>query len=108
MLSPTKVSEDNGLTWEPLVWKPDFTEGLPNGYRRVPLTAVRDSSTGTMLMVCNAMDTPGLNPLVKEPPIAQKSYYLRYRVSMDGEEVLAFSMSRSFRMAASIPAIRWM
>ena len=84
LLSPTKVSEDNGVSWDPLVWKPDFTEGLPNGYRRAPLTAVRDSNAGAIMMVCNAMDTPGLNPLVKEPPIAQKSYYLRYRVSMDG------------------------
>ncbi|WP_159451744.1 exo-alpha-sialidase [Pedobacter africanus] len=36
-----------------------------------------------MIAILNALDLENLNPGIREPPIAQKSYYLRYRVSDD-------------------------
>ncbi|MCO5051803.1 MAG: glycoside hydrolase [Verrucomicrobiae bacterium] len=80
----SSVSEDNGRSWSPLIWKPDFAVDLPHGFRRDPVTAVLDARTDRLLVVFNALDTPGLDPNIIEPPIAQETYYLRYRVSADG------------------------
>ncbi|OQC63521.1 MAG: hypothetical protein BWX48_03159 [Verrucomicrobia bacterium ADurb.Bin006] len=78
------VSDDNGRGWSPLVWQPDFTANLPHGYRREPVTAVLDPHTDRLLVLLNSLDTPGLDPNAIEPPIAQETYYLRYRVSTNG------------------------
>jgi hypothetical protein len=84
LLAPAKVSDDNGRNWSPLVWRPDFAANLPHGYRREPVTAVLDRDTRWLVILFNALDTPGLDPNAIEPPIAQQTYYLRYRVSQDG------------------------
>jgi hypothetical protein len=63
--------------------QPDFISGLPHGYRRNPVTSTLDPSTGRLITIINALDTPGLDPTVHEPPVAQETYYLRYRVSAD-------------------------
>ena len=84
LLAPAQVSADNGRTWSPLVWRPDFAANLPHGYRREPVTAVLDRHTRRFVVLFNALDTPGLDPNAIEPPIAQQTYYLRYRVSQDG------------------------
>ncbi len=78
------VSADNGRSWRPQVWQPDPAAALPHGYRREPVTAVRDPRTDRLLVLFNSLDTPGLDPAAVEPPIAQETYYLRYRVSADG------------------------
>lgn len=90
LVGPTTVSDDNGRTWSPLVVKPDFTANLPHGYRREPGTAVCDPRTGRFVALFNALDTPGLDPNAIEPPIAQETYYLRYRVSEDGGRTWLF------------------
>jgi len=90
LVGPSTVSEDNGRTWSPLVWKPDFASGLPHGYRREPVTSVCDPRTGRFLFLFNALDTPGLDPNAIEPLIAQETYYLRYRVSADGGRTWLF------------------
>lgn len=77
-------SEDNGRTWMPLPEKPDFAAGLPAGYRRVPVATFLDPVRERLLRVVNSLDTPGLDPKVAEPTLAQREYYLRYRVSRDG------------------------
>lgn len=90
LLGRAAVSEDNGQTWSARELKPDFTRGLPKGYRREPITSVFDPATGRIITVLNAMNTAGLNPLAHEPPIAQQTYYLRYRVSDDGGRTWRF------------------
>lgn len=90
LLGPAKVSEDNGRSWSPLIVKPDFTANLPHGYRREPVTAVCDRRIGRFVAMFNALDTPGLDPNAVEPPIAQQTYYLRYRVSQDGGRTWLF------------------
>jgi hypothetical protein len=80
----TSASDDNGRTWNPVEFRPDLKVQLPYGYRRDPVTSVCDPRTGRLLMILNALDTPGLDPKAVEPPIAQNTYYLRYRVSKDG------------------------
>ena len=82
--SGDRVSTNNGRTWMSEPMRPDFAAGLPHGYRRVPTTWALDPVAGRLLTIVNAMDTPGLDPSVGEPPIAQETYYLRYRVSADG------------------------
>jgi len=85
-----KVSQDNGQTWESFTAKPDFRAGLPHGYRRNPVTSVVDPKSGRLITIVNALDTPGLDPRIGEPPIALKTYYLRYRVSKDSGRTWLF------------------
>lgn len=83
-------SNDGGRTWTPFIPRPDFDGGLPTGYRREWHTPFFDQSTGRLITIVNAMDTPGVDPLLVEPPIALKSYYLRYRVSLDAGRTYLF------------------
>ena len=87
---PVRISDDNGCTWTEHPIKPDFTEGLPYGYRRNTVTSVVDNNTGRLFTLVNSLDTPGLDPKRIEPPVAQFTYYLRYRVSTDGGRSWAF------------------
>jgi hypothetical protein len=82
--SGDRFSADNGAHWQTNAMTPDYTSGLPAGYRRNLVTAALDSSTGKLLAIINAMDTAGLDPKISEPKEAQQTYYLRYRVSADG------------------------
>jgi hypothetical protein len=84
------VSEDNGRTWESWSSQPDFKAGLPKGYRREAFPPVLDQHTGRLIQLVNAMDTPGLDPKIIEPPIGANTYYLRYRVSEDGGRTWLF------------------
>ncbi len=63
--------------------KPDFTSSLPKGSCRNQVTSVLDVNTGRIVAIVNALDVKDLDPTVREQPVAQKSYYLRYRVSED-------------------------
>ncbi|MBI2825506.1 MAG: exo-alpha-sialidase [Planctomycetia bacterium] len=84
------LSQDGGRTWMPFTPTPDFTAGIPHGYRREPFPAVCDPHTGRIVLVYNALDTPGLDPALVEPPISYASYYLRYRVSIDAGRTWLF------------------
>src|ERR1051325_2505310 len=90
LLGRTSFSEDNGRTWAPFTWRPDFSATLPYGYRRDPITGVCDPRSGRLIVLFNALDTPGLDPKAHEPAIAQRTYYLRYRVSNDGGRTWLF------------------
>jgi hypothetical protein len=90
LINRSQASDDNGLTWTPNPLTPNFAKDLPRGYRRGPVTALQDSSAGCVLLMCNALDTPNLDPRINEPPIALSNYYLRYRVSADGGRTWAF------------------
>ena len=76
LLSGDMFSEDNGHTWSKYTYKPDFHSGLPYGYRRDRVTSVRDHFTGRIITIVNSLDTPGLDPGINEPPVAQFTYYL--------------------------------
>ncbi|MBA2117662.1 sialidase family protein [Bremerella alba] len=84
LTSSTWQSDDNGQSWRPIRSHHKLSHGLPDGYRRNPTTAVLDREKNILLSIVNSLDTPKLNPKIAEPPIAQKTYYLRYRVSEDG------------------------
>jgi hypothetical protein len=84
LLSGNRISEDNGKTWNDYLYKPDFNSELPHGYRREKTTSVLDPNTGRLVTIINSLDTPGLDPDIIEPPVAQYTYYLRYMVSEDG------------------------
>ena len=88
--SATRVSQDNGRTWQRVAPKPDFAAGLPYGYRRNAVTSVLDPKSGRLVTIVNALDTPGLDPKIGEPPVALKTYYLRYRVSQDAGRTWLF------------------
>jgi hypothetical protein len=90
LIGPAGISSDAGRTWKPFTPTPDFAAGLPHGYRRVLFPAVLDRLSGRIVMVYNSLDTPGLDPKIKEPPAAQNSYYLRYRVSTDAGRTWLF------------------
>lgn len=77
------ISRDNGKSWENSPMTPDFSLGLPFGFRRDLMVSVLDTPRQKMIAILNALDLENLNPGIREPPIAQKSYYLRYRVSDD-------------------------
>ncbi|MCO5241643.1 MAG: glycoside hydrolase [Chitinophagaceae bacterium] len=77
------ISEDNGKTWDNNPMKPDLTSGLPYGYRWDPVTSVLDTNNEKIVTIVNALDVKDLDPTINEPPIAQETYYLRYRVSED-------------------------
>jgi hypothetical protein len=82
--SGNSVSTDSGRTWKSEPMQPNFVSNLPHGYRREPVTSALDPSTGRLITIFNALDTPGLDPNAVEPPVAQETYYLRYRVSAGG------------------------
>jgi hypothetical protein len=105
LLGRNQVSADNGRTWSRLAPIPDFTSGLPEGYRREPVTSAFDPLTARLLTVVNALDTPGLDPRTHEPPLAQRNYYLRYRVSEDGGRTFLFDepIMRTGRIDARNP-----
>lgn len=84
LISSSRQSDDNGESWHPLESQTLLAKGLPHGYRRSPVTALLDPHNNWVLWIVNALDTPGLDPQAVEPPIAQETYYLRYRVSQDG------------------------
>ncbi len=86
--SSHQLSEDNGVTWKESKMLPDFMEGLPHGYRRNP--AVYTADKKRIICIVNALDVPGLDPKIAEPRIAQQTYYLRYRVSVDGGKTWLF------------------
>jgi hypothetical protein len=90
LISDNKSSEDNGLTWNEYKYSPDFHSGLPYGYRREKVTSVLDHLTGRIVTIINSLDTPGLDPGVIEPPLAQFTYYLRYTVSEDNAKTWLF------------------
>ena len=84
------VSEDNGRTWAPHRPTPDFRAGLPHGYRREEVTSAVDPNNGRLILIVNALDTPGLDPKAIEPRISLSTYYLRYRVSEDAGRTWLF------------------
>jgi len=90
LVTRSRFSDDNGQTWAALAGTPDFSAGMPYGYRRNPATSVVDSKTKRLVTIVNALDTPGLDPAKVEPAIALSQYYLRYRVSEDGGRTWLF------------------
>lgn len=84
LLSSSWQSDDNGGTWKASRSHHALARGLTPGFRRNPVTATLDGGRNTIVSIVNAMDTPNLDPKINEPPIAQKTYYLRYRLSHDG------------------------
>ncbi len=90
LISAGYASDDNGRRWTEHQTTPDFSAGLPFGYRRERGTAVLDSRNGRLLVLFNSLDTPGLDPKAIEPPISLNEYYLRYRVSGDGGRTWMF------------------
>ncbi len=83
-------SPDNGVTWETWADSPAFDANLPHGYRRESFPIFVDWSNGNIVRVVPSMDTPGLDPNIIEPPVALETYYLRYRVSIDGGRTYLF------------------
>lgn len=90
MLSYSARSLDHGRTWNPESSTPDFDGNLPKGYRRNSMPAFLDPVEDRLVRFVLALDTPGLNPNLVEPPIAEHEYYLRYRVSIDGGKTWLF------------------
>jgi hypothetical protein len=91
MIGPYGLSSDAGRTWSSFAPTPDFSVGLPYGYQRNPFPGVVDPISGRIVMLFNALDTPGLDPNEIEPPIAEKAYYLRYSVSTDAGRTRLFN-----------------
>lgn len=90
MIHLNAYSPDNGATWTSWSPEPAFDKDLPYGYRRGALPLFVDYSNGRVVQLLNSMDTPGLDPKIGEPPVALESYYLRYRVSLDGGKTYLF------------------
>jgi hypothetical protein len=90
LLSGNNFSDNNGRTWTKYIYKPDFFSNLPYGYRRDQVTSVLDRFTGRIVVIINSLDTPGLDPSINEPPVAQETYYLRYIVSDDAAATWLF------------------
>ncbi|UUO07825.1 glycoside hydrolase [Blastopirellula sp. J2-11] len=86
LVSSSWQSDDNGATWSPIRSHHALTRGLTPGFRRNPTTATLDVKRNCVISIVNSLDTPELDPTINEPPIAQKTYYLRYRLSTDGEK----------------------
>ncbi|EAQ78366.1 sialidase family protein [Blastopirellula marina] len=86
LVSSTWQSDDNGKTWAPIRSHHALARGLTPGFRRNPTTATLDEKRNCVISIVNALDTPELDPTINEPPIAQQTYYLRYRLSTDGEK----------------------
>ena len=83
-------STDNGRSWNKSPMTPDYASGLPHGYRRNGVTSLYDPASKSFLTLVNALDTPGLDPKIHEPPAALENWYLRYRVSTDGAKTWLF------------------
>ena len=79
-----QFSGNNGQTWWSRPPIPDFDSNLPYGYRRGQYAPFVDPVNGNIITAVISLDTPGLDPSTPEPPIGEKAYYLRYRVSTDG------------------------
>jgi hypothetical protein len=90
LISDSQFSDNNGRTWNQYLMKPDYFTSLPYGYRRDIITSVLDKLTGRIVTIINSLDTPGLDPGINEPPVAQKTYYLRYMVSDDAAKTWLF------------------
>ncbi|MGZ4974597.1 MAG: sialidase family protein, partial [Limisphaerales bacterium] len=90
LVSPGQLSTDNGRTWSAFTPQTKFQTNLPYGYRRDPVTTALDARTGRVVQILNALDTSGLDPKAHEPKIAQQTYYLRYRVSLDAARTWLF------------------
>lgn len=90
MIGPSGRSDDNGRTWSAVKATPDFDGGLPHGYRREWFPPLVDPVNGHVVRIVPSLDTPGLDPSIIEPPVAQEAYYLRYRVSIDGGRTFLF------------------
>ena len=90
---------------------PDFSAGLPVGYRRYLVTAALAPSTGGLVAIVNAMDTPGFDQ-IDEPRVAQQTYYLRYRVSADAGKSWLFdepsSKPAAIRHSTPLRAFGWL
>ncbi|MCC9605549.1 glycoside hydrolase [Blastopirellula sp. JC732] len=84
LAAPSWQSDDNGQTWAPLRSHQALAKDLTPGFRRNPTTMTLDESRNCVISIVNALDTPELDPTIAEPPIAQQTYYLRYRLSLDG------------------------
>lgn len=76
-------SQDNGVTWEKKLSQPDFTSDLPFGFRRDATVSILDSNNGRIMELINSLDVKDLDPSIHEPPVAQNTFYVRYRVSED-------------------------
>lgn len=90
MIKDGAYSPDNGVTWQPQPSTPDFDSSLPFGYRRGLYAPFVDPVNGAVITAVLSLDMPGLDPKIVEPPIAEKGYYLRYRVSIDGGKTYLF------------------
>lgn len=90
MIGPRGYSADNGRSWKRLTVTPDFDSGLPRGYRREKLIPWLDPVEDRILLLVNSMDTPDVDPTIIEPMEALETYYLRYRVSVDGGKTYLF------------------
>jgi hypothetical protein len=90
LLAAGGFSPDNGKTWQLFTPTPDFDSKLPHGYRREKHPLFVDHSNGQIVQIINAMDTPGVDLNEIEPHIALTTYYLRYRVSIDGGRTYLF------------------
>lgn len=90
MRSGESVSDDNGRTWRSAPMTPDYSAGLPYGYRREAPMLGLDPASGRIVGVLNALDTEGLDPSIIEPDEGQELYYLRVRVSLDGGTTWAY------------------
>jgi len=90
MIGPKGYSADNGQTWEAFTPGPDFDSALPKGYRRGKHAPWLDPVEDRILVLVNSMDTPHVDPTIHEPPEAMETYYLRYRVSVDGGRTYLF------------------
>lgn len=86
LASSSWQSDDDGATWSPIRSHHALAKGLTPGFRRNPVTATLDEKRNCVISIVNALDTPELDPTINEPPIAQQTYYLRYRLSTDGEK----------------------
>lgn len=84
MIKDGLFSPNNGVNWYPRTPTPDFDSNLPYGYRRTSLPLFVDPVNGKVLKLVLSLDTPGLTPDDPEPPIGEKAYYLRSRISVDG------------------------
>lgn len=90
LLSETSISTNNGKTWSDFTPLFNFETNLPYGFRRTAVTSAFDQNTNRVVTIVNALDTPRLDPKAHEPKIAQQTYYLRYRVSVDAGRTWLF------------------
>ena len=89
MVKVNATSSDNGRTWTPQPTSPDFDKNLPDGCRRNLYTPFVDPVNGNIITAVLSLDIP-VDPDVREPPVGEKAYYLRYRVSTDGGSTYLF------------------